>query len=105
MPDIGDFYTPIAAIGESRNRCTRHTWRFSPIGIKSPSVSLVRSEISSPLLKEDEFPFKEYKSRNNIAFFIARVFVCSVLQERKAIVFIFPAYFICALVQVLAIYM
>ena len=25
------FYTPIAAIGENRNRCTGHTWRFSPI--------------------------------------------------------------------------
>ena len=24
------FYTPIAAIGENRNRCTGHTWRFSP---------------------------------------------------------------------------
>ena len=25
------FYTPIVAIGENRNRCTGHTWRFSPI--------------------------------------------------------------------------
>ena len=25
------FHTPIAAIGENRNRCTGHTWRFSPI--------------------------------------------------------------------------
>ena len=25
------FYTPIAAIGQNRNRCTGHTWRFSPI--------------------------------------------------------------------------
>ena len=25
------FYTPIAAIGENRNRCTGHTWRFSLI--------------------------------------------------------------------------
>ena len=25
------FYTPIAAIGENRNPCTEHTWRFSPI--------------------------------------------------------------------------
>ena len=25
------FYTPIAAIGENRNRCNGHTWRFSPI--------------------------------------------------------------------------
>ena len=25
------FYTPIAAIGENRNRCTGHTWRFSSI--------------------------------------------------------------------------
>ena len=25
------YYTPIAAIGENRNRCTGHTWRFSPI--------------------------------------------------------------------------
>ena len=22
------FYTPIAAVGENRNRCTEHTWRF-----------------------------------------------------------------------------
>ena len=33
MPDIGKFYTLIAAIGENRNRRTRHTWRSSPIAV------------------------------------------------------------------------
>ena len=33
------FYTPIAAIGENRNRCTGHTWRFSPI-----AANLIASE-------------------------------------------------------------
>ena len=27
------FYTPIAAIDENRNRCTGHNWRFSPIAV------------------------------------------------------------------------
>ena len=42
------FYTPSAAIGENRNRCTGHTWRFSPIGMSlGVAVDLRRSRRSA----------------------------------------------------------
>ena len=42
------FYTPIAAIGENRNRCTGHTWRFSPIAAIGENRQVCRR------LKEEE---------------------------------------------------